>query len=160
MMKHTLCSAYTRREDGTVAMILALALIPIMLVAGFAVDFQRATAVKTHMQTAADAAALAGAREYYDGSTQARAVAQQFFEQSMSTVSHGATCDTPDITTDDANASVTIVANCSVGTTLSALAGRDVINVGTSASASSKQSKLDLAVGCQWINVRSEDQRP
>ena len=53
-----------RRNDGATAMIYALCLIPIIMVAGFAVDSNRIESAKRHMQASIDAAALSGAREY------------------------------------------------------------------------------------------------
>lgn len=45
-------------EDGNVAIILTIALIPVFVSMGAAVDYSRATSVKTAMQAALDAAAL------------------------------------------------------------------------------------------------------
>lgn len=146
MMTRSLSLSFARRDDGAVAMILALALIPIMLVAGFAMDMQRAQTLKIHVQAAADSAALAGAREFYDGSTNAKLVAESYFIQSMSTAAHGAQCDAPTVTTDDASAGVTVVANCHIDTTFGGLMGKDQIDIGSSSSASSKQTRLDLAL--------------
>lgn len=146
MFTTSLLSSFARREDGNAAMILALSLFPIIVMMGFAFDIQRAQTVKLHVQTAADAAALAGAREYYDGSDNAANVARDYFLAAMSTVSHGATCEEPSVTTNDAQVSVTLEASCSIETTVGGLVGREKITLGTASSASSKQTKLDLAL--------------
>ena len=57
------CLRRTRQEflgarDGAVAMIFALAAIPLFLLMGVAIDYSRATMAKSHLQSAVDAAAL------------------------------------------------------------------------------------------------------
>ncbi|MEM8615415.1 MAG: TadE/TadG family type IV pilus assembly protein [Pseudomonadota bacterium] len=52
------------REDGATVVIYALALIPILMLLGFALDNARMNGAKRHMQASIDAAVLAGAREY------------------------------------------------------------------------------------------------
>lgn len=65
-------------KRGTTAIIYALALIPIFMVLGFAMDSRRISTTKAHMQSAIDAAVLSGAREYLktsaldDGARQAQ----------------------------------------------------------------------------------------
>jgi Flp pilus assembly protein TadG len=63
-------------ERGNVAMIFALALIPIMTGVGAAIDYSRANAVKSSMQAALDAALMAGAK---DGSSSWTNVASNTF---------------------------------------------------------------------------------
>ncbi len=53
--------AFQRAESGAVAIILALALLPIFLMLGVTVDYSRATNARTRMQDAADAGAVAAA---------------------------------------------------------------------------------------------------
>jgi Flp pilus assembly protein TadG len=53
---------FLRQTDGTAAMIFALAVIPIMLLAGLAVDFLRTSQSQSQMQAVLDAAVLAVAR--------------------------------------------------------------------------------------------------
>jgi Flp pilus assembly protein TadG len=52
---------FRRESRGTVAIIAAVSFIPMLGLAGAAVDFIRASNVKTHLQTALDAGALAAA---------------------------------------------------------------------------------------------------
>jgi Flp pilus assembly protein TadG len=56
-------SSFRRDQKGAVAIIFALALIPMMLFMGVAIDYTRAANVRTEMQAAIDATALAVARE-------------------------------------------------------------------------------------------------
>ena len=50
-------------KRGNVAMIFALALVPMLLVAGFAIDAQLAFSKKDKIQHSIDSAVLAGARK-------------------------------------------------------------------------------------------------
>ena len=96
-MMTTYWTDFTHRKDGATAIIFALALLPVIVMIGFAMDIQRANAIKLHLQTAADSAALAGARQYYDGGETAASVAETYFVQSVSTMSHGAVCSAPNV---------------------------------------------------------------
>ena len=146
MMTQNLTSDFARREDGTTAILFALALLPIIVMFGFAMDIQRAQSVKSQIQATADAAALAGARQYYDGGDTAEAVARAYFENAMAAISHGATCANPTIETDDETGSVSVAANCSVETTISGIIGTEKIALNSAATARSKSSRLDLAL--------------
>lgn len=52
---------FAKCRSGTTAIMLGLSAVPVMLAAGMGLDFIRASNLKTHMQTALDAAALAAA---------------------------------------------------------------------------------------------------
>lgn len=58
---------FVTSKDGTTAVIFALALLPMLLLTGFAVDMRRASIAKISLQTSLDAAILAGALEYSRG---------------------------------------------------------------------------------------------
>ena len=146
MMTHKRSTDFICREDGTTAIIFALALLPIFVMFGFAMDIQRAQSVKSQIQATADAAALAGARQYYDGGDTAEAVARTYFENAVASLAHGATCADPLILTDDETGGVSVSANCTVETTISGIIGADQIALNSSATAQSKASKLDLAL--------------
>ena len=64
-MRH-LFSNLRRDDRGTTAITFAIAAIPLVGVMGLAVDYSRAYRVQSHLQTAVDAAALAGATEATD----------------------------------------------------------------------------------------------
>ena len=141
-----LSSDFARREDGTTAILFALALLPILVMFGFAIDIQRAQSAKVQMQAIADSAALAGARQFYEGDDTAEAVAKAYFENAIAGMPPGTSCASLSITTEDKYGSVTVTANCALGTTISGIIGQDKIDLNTSATARSKASKLDLAL--------------
>lgn len=59
---------FVRSEGGNVAFITAIAILPILMLTGFALDARRLTVAKSTMQNALDAAVLASALEYSRGS--------------------------------------------------------------------------------------------
>src|SRR4029078_218613 len=67
-------------EQGNVAVIFALTLIPIMTGVGAALDYSRANAAKALLQSALDTAILAGAK---DGSSSWVSVASQVFSGNL-----------------------------------------------------------------------------
>lgn len=74
-------AAFARNDDGSVAIVFALALVVLMGAAGVALDFARAHHARTEMQNALDSAVLAGARA--DEGTQA-AIANNMFTKNFS----------------------------------------------------------------------------
>ncbi|NOU05285.1 MAG: TadE/TadG family protein [Hyphomicrobiaceae bacterium] len=54
--------SFSKDRRGSVAIIFALMIYPVLMLVGFGVDFSRTLAVRVRMQTIMDAAALAGAR--------------------------------------------------------------------------------------------------
>lgn len=72
--------AFGAAEGGNVAITFALALIPLVTAVGAAVDYSRANAAKSAIQTALDAALLAGAR---DGSPNWAKVALDVFNSNL-----------------------------------------------------------------------------
>lgn len=67
---------FARKEEGSVALIFALAIVALLGVAGIALDFARATNAHSEMQGALDAAVLAGVRA--EEGSQVAAATQMF----------------------------------------------------------------------------------
>lgn len=82
---------FVARAEGSMAAVFAIALIPIMIAVGGAVDYARANNFKSALQSALDAAVLAGARDASSNWTQ---VATNVF-QSVLNLKFGATATTP-----------------------------------------------------------------
>jgi hypothetical protein len=77
-------------EDGQMAVIFALTLIPVVSGVGAAVDYSRANGVKTVLQASLDSSLLAGAK---DGTSNWQTIASNVFGANV--VSNGATIGTP-----------------------------------------------------------------
>jgi len=76
----SLLSAFRREERGQVAVILSLAVLPMVGLVGAAVDYSRASNARAHLQGAMDAAVLAGAS---DGSSKWQTVALSTFDADL-----------------------------------------------------------------------------
>ena len=77
-MLGTLLSSFLKRENGNVAMIVAIAMMPMAVSAGVAIDFIRAHLAKTSLQQAIDAAGLASGTDTDTTNAQVLSMAQAF----------------------------------------------------------------------------------
>jgi len=71
---------FFQSREGSVAMLFALALIPLMIAAGAALDYSRANSFKAVLQATLDSALLAGAK---DGSSNWTPVALNVFQSNL-----------------------------------------------------------------------------
>ena len=53
---------FSENEEGGIAILFALTMVPVLGIMGGAIDYGRAFAERQHLQATADAAAIAGAR--------------------------------------------------------------------------------------------------
>lgn len=79
-------SAFKREKRGNVAIIFGLAVIPLMLGAGIAVDYARGVTAKNTMQAASDAAALAAATMKDATEADRIAMAQNVFDANFNPI--------------------------------------------------------------------------
>lgn len=71
---------FLKRENGNVAMIVAVAMMPMAISAGVAIDFVRAHLAKTSLQQAIDAAGLASGSDTDTTADQVKSMAQSFLD--------------------------------------------------------------------------------
>jgi Flp pilus assembly protein TadG len=81
-----------RNDSGNTAIVYALSAIPLMLAVGAGIDFVRFADARTHLQSALDAAALAGAAAAGKTDDERVAIAEAAFEANMAS---GAASDYP-----------------------------------------------------------------
>ena len=79
-------TAFKREKRGNVAIIFGMAVVPLMLGAGVAVDYARSVTAKNTMQAAADAAALAAAAMTNATDAERIAMAQNVFDANFTTI--------------------------------------------------------------------------
>lgn len=77
----SLLRRFRKAESGAVAVTLGIAVVPMMLAAGVALDFVHASTIKTKLQNALDAAALAAASSQDLNNRQRIAIARAVFDQ-------------------------------------------------------------------------------
>lgn len=113
---------FRKQESGVVAVLFGIALIPIMLLVGAAVDYARVSAARTAAQAAADAAALAAAASRIETESAMNAIATGHLTANTA----GTNADSARITTfryDTTKREVTLVADGSISPAFLQLAG-------------------------------------
>lgn len=90
VMRQTSCAGrltrsgnFFRDRSGNVAMIFALASVPMVGLIGAAVDYSRASSDRSALQVAVDAAALAGARQLPKGKSEVKSAVDGFMKANM-----------------------------------------------------------------------------
>jgi Flp pilus assembly protein TadG len=134
---------FTRHKGGNVAVLFGLAVIPMVLAIGVAVDYGRALMVRERMADAADAAALAIGSWTGLNETQLKAKAQQFFNANYASTTVG-TAGALKVTFpgDD----IVVKVSGSVPTTFMRLANINSIDVGASSTITKRQRNIELAL--------------
>ena len=136
--------AFVRSKRGNVAMMFAIAMVPMVLAAGAGLDFARAMLVRQQMSGALDAAALAVGSTSGLTQTSAQALAQKYFDANY-TVDKTA-FGTPTVTIPasgyNSGGSVVLTATTPMPTILMKLAGITTMPVSTSSTVVWGQTKL------------------
>ena len=148
------CSA----KGGNVAIIFALTFSATMMLAGFAVDFQRGSSIKHRLQEMADQASLAGVGKnvVFDGvnysydATKAKAAAQALFEANLSKANFGdgvTVTPTYDAAVTGASVSTTVSFTAQVNTVMAGMFGVNQVTIsGASTSKSATPNYVDVVI--------------
>jgi Flp pilus assembly protein TadG len=135
---------YRTADRGNVAMIFALALIPMCLAAGTGVDFARAMIVRARLSEALDAAALAVGSTPGLSSADRLAKAQTYFDANY--VVDKAFGTAPAVKMAVSGQDITLSASVPMPTTLMHLAGIKTLSVDASSTVTWGQTKLWVAL--------------
>ncbi|MGB3627593.1 MAG: pilus assembly protein TadG-related protein [Henriciella sp.] len=135
-----------RDRRGNVAMIFALAIIPIIGVAGFAMDTQLAFSQKGKIQHAVDSATLAGARmlQTTKSVSKVRKHTRAYFDAITADAGNNLVCDTLDVKI-VGEEEIETSTRCYQPTTLTRIFGRETIEFGVLSTATYGIGKLDVA---------------
>ena len=140
--------AFARAKRGNVAMMFAIAMVPMTLAAGAGLDYARAMLVRQQMGEALDASALAVGSTTGLDQTSAQALAQKYFDANY-TVDKTA-FGTPVVTIPsggyDSKGSVVITASTPMPTILMKLAGFTTLPITTTSTVVWGQTKL-------WVSL-------
>lgn len=137
----TLAARISRDERGSVAVIFAGTLIPTLLAIGLAVDTARAYAVKSQLQQALDAAALAvGSSSGTDA--QLQALAQKFFDANFNT----GLATASNIQISVSGDTITATGNATVDATIMQIGGFNTITVAEQSQVVRAIRGLELAM--------------
>lgn len=131
---------------ANVSMIFALSMIPLITVAGFAIDFQLAFSKKGKVQYAVDSAVLAGARlmQTTNSKGQVRKHTRAYFNAMLANEGGGMQCETLNIdfvSEEELEADVL----CYQPTTLTRIIGREKVNFSVASTATYGIGKVDVA---------------
>jgi Flp pilus assembly protein TadG len=149
--RHSTCNRaapgkeFWRDGTGGVAVIFGLVILPIMLVLGAAIDYSRATSMRTRLQAAVDAGALQAAG--HSALTQAE---RQTLAQNIVRANLGSLASTlnPTITETEPSGHFKVTATASVPTAIMQLARIDSIPIGAAATAANKATGSSTANVC------------
>ena len=134
---------FARDVRGNVAILFGLAIIPIILAVGVAVDYGRALIVRERMVSAADAAALAIGSWADLSQAELKTKAQQFFDANYPSSTLGAVGKlSVSFSGDDIDVSV----SGSVPTTFMKLANINSVDVGAATKVTKRQRNIELAL--------------
>ena len=135
---------FARSKRGNVAMMFAIAMVPMVLAAGAGLDFARAMLVRQQMSGALDAAALAVGSTSGLTQTSAQALAQKYFDANYTVDKTAFGTPTVTIPTSGYNSggSVVLTATTPMPTILMKLAGITTMPVSTSSTVVWGQTKL------------------
>jgi Flp pilus assembly protein TadG len=130
MLRGFRISKWFKEEEGTVAIIFASMIVPVVILIGSAIDFSRAMNGRMTMQFALDSAVLAAGRAYdQTGDTgTATEVGAEFFNAAMQNAGINATITT---NTADGQGNVVMAAKTEFDTSFLKLAGVDKLEIDT-----------------------------
>lgn len=135
--------AFARETGGSVAILFGVALIPLLIGVGVAVDYGRALIVRERMADAADAAALAIGSWPGLNEAELSAKAQQFFDANYPPTEIG-TVGKVDVKLAGDDISVSVSGQ--VPTTFMKLANFDALNVGVTNKITKKQRNIEVVL--------------
>jgi len=139
---------FAANEKGNVAIIAALTIIPIIGIAGFAIDFQVTTTQKARVQQAVDSAVLAATKSMQDGKDKAYTLkeANDYFTGILNQSNNsGLTCTKIELTYLEATEELEGYASCEQRTTLSNVMGIKTLDFTVSSAATYGIGKLEIA---------------
>lgn len=136
------------RDDcsGNVVMIFALSIIPMLAIAGFAIDFQQTIKRKAKVQLVLDSAVLAAARVKQTGATddEVKLSVQQFLDGQIASLG-GLTCDPANVTITANDEEIDADIGCKQDTYLIKVIGREQIDFRVYSGSEYGIDKLDVA---------------
>ena len=140
---------WRRDKRGNVAVLLALAIIPLMIVVGAAVDLSRQVNADRHLQSAIDAASLAGARAMEDATlsdADIRQVALNSLNANLTTTHDDMACGNSQVNIDRNAGTVRVSSECTIGTLIGGSITPESMGVANGATSKANVTKLDLAL--------------
>src|SRR5262245_34707137 len=153
---NALIGRFARAERGAVAITIGLAVVPMMLAAGVALDFVHASALKTRLQSALDAAALAAASSQDLSDKQRIELAKAVFGQNWQSKETKDIKATPEFSV-EGGAGIRASADIEVPTALMRIVGIKTMPVGSDVTISIPEgSKAEVALVLDYSRSMTE----
>ena len=140
LRRHT--AAFFADRRGAIAILLGLALIPLVAAVGLAIDSARGYLIKTKLSYAVDSAGLAAASSV--GSPDFAAELQKYFDANFPPGYLGATVTGPTFTVSGNGQVISLAASATIDTTFMTVLGHDTLDVSASAEVTRGASNVDL----------------
>lgn len=154
-------SRYKGDDSGNVAMIAGLTIIPIVALAGFAIDLQATTTKKNSVQAAVDSAVIAGSRAMQAGAS-AEAVSydvNQYIKALVGEDTGGLVCESTIVTFVEDSEDISASIKCSQKTTLTQLIGKQKMDFRVTSGSTYGVGKIDVAFVFDVSGSMLEDDR-
>ncbi len=141
-----LLNRLNRDIGGQVAILFALSIIPIVAVAGFAIDFQQTVKRKAKVQLVMDSALLAAARVKQTGAsdTQVKLAVQQYMDAQIDSLV-GLVCDAAVVTVSSNSEEIEATMRCKQDTALMKVVGQDHMPFRVTSGSDYGIDKVDVA---------------
>ena len=142
-------SKWGQDKRGNVAVLFALALVPILVVVGAAVDLSRQVNADRHLQSAIDAASLAGARAMEDSSVSdadIRQIALNSLDANLTSAHDDVVCSNSQVAIDRSAGTVRVTSDCTMATLIGGTITPHSMAVANGATSKANVTKLDLAL--------------
>jgi Flp pilus assembly protein TadG len=123
---------FATEDKGNVASIFALTAIPVVMIAGIAIDSSRLSSARLHVQSAVDSAALSAAAAYGTGNNNYESIANAQLDANLAQSSELTDANlTTHVSVDTTNNTLTMTASGNIPTTLTTIGGFTDMALGT-----------------------------
>jgi len=121
---------WIQNREGNVAVILAIAIVPILVLVGVAIDLQNTTTSRTFIQYTIDNAVIAGSREMQAGKSQneIRSYINNFVDGVIKTKGYAMSCKPAEVVFTPGTQDIDVTIKCAQETTLTQLIGYQHLN--------------------------------
>ncbi len=136
-------SCFRKDESGAVALVMGLAVIPLVMAAGLAVDYGNAVSVQARLQAAVDAAALATGREANLSETELTRIANDYFNSNFG---QPANVGPAEVTLSISGNDITVEARVEVRNYLTRVVGLDTTPISAKSEVTKEASGLEVVL--------------
>ena len=138
---------WIENREGNVAVILAIAIVPILVLVGVAIDLQNTTTSRSFIQYTIDNAVIAGSREMQAGKSQddIRAYINKFVDGVIKSKGYAMSCKPAEVTFTPGTQNIDVTIKCAQETTLTELIGYQYLNFTVTSGSTYGVGSVDVA---------------